>query len=86
MLKEIGVGIALVVVFMVGYGFGFAHGGDMVIDKVIDIGQRFIEIEIDREAIDKALWQYDNEIAACYPIKIENGTYLLNDSGIEEMR
>jgi len=57
--------VAIIVFFLLGVGVGIGIGMKIVEEKVIDIAQRFINI--DEEAIRDALYRYENNIKACYP-------------------
>lgn len=48
---------------------GIGIGAELVIDRGIDIAQRFIEVEVDKPLIKDAVFSYYNNIGNCYPKK-----------------
>ena len=64
--------IALLLSFYLGFNLGVA----VTIKSVADIAIRFV----DRSLVEQAIFQYKNNIGACFPI-LNNGTYFFNDEG-----
>lgn len=60
--------VIVILALLIGYAIGFFHGVSVTIQKVADIGSRFIDI--DYEAVEAAIYQYENHISGCYPNRI----------------
>ena len=67
--------ICIVIAYLFGVVHGTYIGAKIVTDQVIEVAQRFVDI--DAEAISNALFQYENSIANCYPLK-NNASILYN--------
>ena len=56
-----------IVCFFVGYSMGFKAA----ISWGIEIGSNFVEINVDKDMLARAIYQYQNNIDDCFAIKNE---------------
>tara|TARA_R100001530_G_scaffold136358_2_gene116702 strand:+ start:7819 stop:8019 length:201 start_codon:yes stop_codon:yes gene_type:complete len=62
--KSILVGIiTLILGFLIGLFIGF----EIVINRVTDLASRFVEI--DKHLVEQAIFQYENNVRGCFPVK-----------------
>ena len=59
MNKKIKLAIIILVTFALGFAFGFYAGTEIVIRKIVSIGQKFIDI--DYQLVNAAIWMYESQ-------------------------
>ena len=61
--------ILLIILLLISFGFGFSVGVDVTINKGVDMAQRFLDIELDRDLVEQAIFQYEQRMDGCFPKK-----------------
>ena len=69
--------LLIILSFFVGYGYGFAQGGEAVIEYVFKVAVELkrlglIDVDISKEFLNAAVFQYDNRVGGC--LFIQNRT------------
>lgn len=73
MIKEIILIILVVAIFSgMGYAIGFQDG----VKLAISYGLKFVDVDVDQQMIETALFQYKNNIGGCL---FTNGTSVLHE-------
>jgi len=69
------IGAIFIIGLLIGYSAGFYFG----VEAAISLGLNFIDIDIDRDMIERAVFQYENQIGGC--LFTEENAFIYNDTG-----
>ena len=59
----------LIILLLISFGLGFQTGVNVTINKGVDMAQRFLDIELDRDLVEQAIFQYEQRMDGCFPKK-----------------
>ena len=62
--------IAIIIMSLISFGVGFLWGVETTIREGVQIARGFINVTIDYELVNNAIWQYKNQVRGCFTPKL----------------